>query len=154
MRRVSVASIVFAGLLVVTAASGGPPAATASDGVEAEVSASVPDGGVVAIYFHGNKRCSTCRKLEAYSKAAIEKGFPNEIDTGRLRWRTVNVDESANRHFVTDFELVTKALVLVEYRDGEVARWRNLKLIWQLVGDEEGFLTYVRRETSDFLEEG
>ena len=30
---------------------------------------------VIAYYFHTNTRCSTCMKIEAYSKEAIEQGF-------------------------------------------------------------------------------
>ena len=108
----------------------------------------------MAYYFHGNKRCSTCRKLEAYSEEAITGGFAPELESGELEWRVVNTDDKANAHFVTDFELVTKSVVLVEYRDGEVVRWKNLKLVWQLVGDEDGFVRYVRDETRDFLAEG
>lgn len=109
---------------------------------------------VVAYYFYGNVRCATCRKLEAYSKEAIEDGFSQEIASGGLEWRAVNVDEPENEHFVTDFELVTRALVLVEYADGEMTRWQDLKLIWKLVGDKAGYMTYVREATSDFLQEG
>ena len=111
-------------------------------------------GQVVAYYFYGNVRCATCRKLEAYSKEALEDGFSEEIASGRLEWRAVNVDEIENEHFVTDFELVTRALVLVEYTDGEMTRWQDLKLIWKLVGDKPGYLTYVQEATSEFLQEG
>lgn len=136
---------VLAGTVVVA-----PPAVAG----EAETVAVNPDDAVVAYYFHGHKRCSTCRKLEAYSQEAIVGGFAAELSSGELEWRVVNVDEKANSHFTTDFELVTKSVVLVEYRDGEVVRWKNLKLVWQLVGDEDGFVRYVRDETRDFLAEG
>ena len=128
-----------------------PSAAIAGD---AEITAIHGDNAFVAYYFHGNKRCSTCRKLEAYSEEAVTDGFATEIEAGELEWRVVNTDENANAHFVTDFELVTKSVVLVEYRDGEVVRFKNLKLVWQLVGDRDGFLRYVREETRDFLAEG
>ena len=126
-----------------------------SNETSTDVAAETADTGkkVVVYYFHGNKRCSTCRKLEAYSEEAIAGGFASELDSGGLEWRVVNTDEKANAHFVTDFELVTKSVVLVEYRDGEVVRWKNLKLVWQLVGDQDGFLRYVRDETRDFLSE-
>ena len=88
------------------------------------------------------------------SKEAITGGFASELENGELEWLVVNTDEKANAHFVTDFELVTKSVVLVEYRDGEVVRFKNLKLVWQLVGDQDGFIRYVRDETADFIAEG
>lgn len=110
------------------------------------------DTEIIAYYFHGNFRCATCRKLEAYSKEAITKGFAGELETGQLIWKTVNTDEKENKHFNEDFQLVTKSVVLVEYRNGEVTRFENLKLVWQLVGDEDGFIRYVRNQTRTFLE--
>jgi len=112
-----------------------------------------PGDGVVAYYFHGDVRCSTCRKLEAYSNEAIEGGFAAEIESGQLIWQSVNVDQEENRHFVTDFQLVTKALVLVEYRGGAMARWKNLDQIWHLVRDKERFVGYVQDATREFVEE-
>ncbi len=108
----------------------------------------------VAYYFHGNMRCATCRKLEAYSEEAITKGFAAELASERLQWRVVNTDEAENKHFVEDFKLVTKSLVLVEYSDGEVVRFENLKLVWKLVGDRDGFLKYVRDATRAFVDQG
>ncbi len=113
-----------------------------------------PESGIVAYYFHGNVRCATCRKLEAYSEEAIGKGVAKEITAGQLQWQPVNTDEPGNKHFIEQFELVSKAVVLVEYRDGKIARWQNLKLIWQLVGDKDGFITYVRESTGEFLTTG
>ena len=111
------------------------------------------DAGVVAYYFHGNLRCRTCQTIEAYSEEAIRSEFADELASGHLVWRVVNTDEPENRHFVKDFELVTKSLVLTEYREGEVTRWENLKQVWQLVRDKEQFLDYVHSSTRKFLQE-
>ena len=108
----------------------------------------------VAYYFHGNVRCATCRKLEALSEESIRGGFPEAIASGRLEWRLINTDEPENKHFVQDFQLVTKSLVLVEEHDGEVVRSENLRLVWQLVNDHDGFVKYVRDATRTFLGEG
>jgi len=107
----------------------------------------------VAYYFFGNMRCATCRKLEAYSEEAITDAFGEDLASGTLAWRAVNVDEPDNTHFVHDFDLVTKSLVLVEYRDGGVVRFSNLTKIWQKVGDKDEFLEYVRDSTREFIGE-
>ena len=154
MRHSMIGCAVLVAVVALVGATVNPPAAMAGE-AETAAPTTVMDSGdvIVAFYFHGNKRCSTCRKLEAYSEEAIAGGFAPELDAGELEWRVVNTDDSANAHFVTDFELVTKSVVLVEYRDGKVVRWKNLKLVWQLVGDQDGFLKYVRDETRDFLTE-
>ena len=110
--------------------------------------------GVVAYYFHGEFRCSTCRKLEALSREAVDSGFPDELQSGKLAFRVVNMETPQTKHFVQDFQLTTKSLVLVEYRDGKVVRWKNLPKIWQLVRDHDAFIRYVQDETRAFLGEG
>ena len=76
------------------------------------------------------------------------------LDDGILQWRVVNIDEPANRHFIQDFQLVTRSVVLAEYRDGKVVRSKNLDQVWQLVRDKQRFVDYVQSETKAFLAAG
>ena len=131
----------------------GPTVEADESGLSAGTQEKAPATEIVAYYFHGNLRCKTCRTIETYSQGAITQGFADELESGELTWRVVNVDEAQNKHFVKDFELVTKSLVLVSYRDGEVVRFENLNLIWQLVRDKDGFLKYVRHRTHEFIGE-
>ena len=107
--------------------------------------------GVVAFYFHGNVRCATCKKIEAYADEAVHSGFPEALEEGALAWRVVNIDDEGNRHFIQDFQLVTRSVVLAEIRGGKVVRWQNLDKVWQLVRDKERFVDYIQGETGDFL---
>jgi len=126
------------------------PGVSAQEPNEGAVSDAVADG-VVAMYFHGNARCATCKKIEAYADEAIAQGFVDELESGRLTWQVVNIDESANKHYIEDFQLVTRSVVLVEYRDGKVLRWENLDKVWQLVRSKDKFVSYVDGETREFL---
>lgn len=115
------------------------------------VSAQSPTHKVVAYYFHTNTRCSTCQKIEAYSHEAIEEGFKTELKNGTLELRIVNYEEPENRHFIKDYKLVTKSLILVNMVDGVEMDWTNLKLVWQLTKNKEAFLNYVRKEVRNSL---
>jgi hypothetical protein len=106
---------------------------------------------VIAYYFHTNTRCSTCIKIEQYSHEAIEQGFPNELKGGKLEMRIVNYESPENRHFMQDYKLVSKSLVLVNLVDGKQTKWTNLKLVWQLTGHKDAFLNYVRKEVRGYL---
>jgi len=107
---------------------------------------------IVVYYFHGDYRCPTCLKLEKFSRDAVEENFKKELSTGILQYRSVNVDRPENRHFVDDFGLFTKSLVVVEEDGGEVKRYKNLQKIWVLVRDEPAFRNYVRDEVKGFLQ--
>ena len=106
---------------------------------------------VIAYYFHTNTRCSTCIKIEQYSHEAIEHGFANELKNGTLEMRVVNYEQPENRHFIQDYKLVSKSLILVNMVDGKQTKWTNLKLVWQLTGHKDAFLNYVRKEVRGYL---
>ncbi len=107
---------------------------------------------VVVYYFYGTARCPTCRKFESYSSEAVREGFPKELSEGRLEWRMVNVEESGNEHFVSDYQLYSKSIVIVKKQDGKQTEWKNLKKIWELVRDKEAFVKYVQDEVRTYLE--
>ena len=107
---------------------------------------------VEALYLHGTARCVTCRKLEAWGEEALRAGFGEALDRGQLVWRPTNVDLPENRHLMHDFQLRFRSLVLVEIRDGEAGRWKNLDQIWQLSGDRDACISYVEAETRQFME--
>lgn len=109
--------------------------------------------GVIAYYFHGSMRCPTCHKLEEYSKEAIENNFKDEIAAGKLEFKEVNVETRGNERFVNDYQLYTKALVLSSVKDGKEIKWKNLDKIWELVGNKEKFIDYVKAGVTDFLKE-
>jgi hypothetical protein len=122
-------------------------------GVLAENKTPPPAGQrkVIAYYFHTNARCSTCIKIEQYSKEAIEAGFPHELKNGTLEMRIINYEKPENRHFMKEYALVTKSLVLVNLVNGKQTKWANLKAVWQLTGRKDAFLNYVRKEVRGCL---
>jgi hypothetical protein len=60
----------------------------------------------------------------------------------------VNVDEPANQHFVRDFQLYTRSVVVVDAKDSK--RYKILDRVWQLVGNKTAFQSYVEREIRAF----
>lgn len=124
---------------------------TEPDSLKSEVAVDSTDK-IIAFYFHTTKRCASCRKIEAYSKEAIATAFADELESGILEYRPVNTDEKENRHFIADFQLYTKSLILAEYTGGERERWKNLDKVWRLLKDKDAFQGYVRDEVRAFLE--
>jgi hypothetical protein len=106
---------------------------------------------VYAYYFHSLMRCPTCYKLEQYSKEAIENNFKSELASGKLEFKVVNIDEKVNAHFVDDYQLYTKALVLSLTKDGKEIKSKNLNRIWELVGNKDKFTEYIKVELANFL---
>jgi hypothetical protein len=109
--------------------------------------ASVASGvSYTAYYFHGDRRCDTCRSIEAQAEAAVRGGFADELAEGTLEWQAVNTDLPENAHFSQDFGLTHSTLVLVEHEGAQTLRFTALDRVWELVGEESEFRSYVQQE--------
>lgn len=105
----------------------------------------------LAYYFHGNRRCRTCQAIEANAENVIRQSFARELTAGILGWRTVNIDETNNKHFISDFNLYSSSLVLVDTATTPQIRSVNLDKVWPLAHKQEAFNTYVIEETRKFI---
>ena len=104
--------------------------------------------GILVYYFHATTRCATCRTIEAYAHETVASRFAADLEARRLEWRTVNVEEPANEHFIRDFQLYTRSVVVVDAKDSK--RYKILDRVWQLVGNKTAFQSYVEREIRAF----
>ncbi|NQT28103.1 MAG: hypothetical protein HQ570_00720 [Candidatus Omnitrophica bacterium] len=111
------------------------------------------DTKIIAYYFHGNARCPTCHKMEQYTKETIWQNFKDELTNGLLVLKVVNVEEKENEHFVDDYQLYTKALIISRVENGKEIQHKNLTKIWEYVRDKKKFSNYVTTEINDYLKE-
>ncbi|MBF0313135.1 MAG: hypothetical protein HQK52_06940 [Oligoflexia bacterium] len=105
----------------------------------------------IAYYFHGNARCQSCFKIESYTAETIKTKFASELNDSKLLWQVVNIEEMANEHFIKEYSLSTKSVVLSEVNEGKEVKWKNLDKIWNLLNDQLQFSTYIENEVRNFL---
>jgi len=112
----------------------------------------VGDFKTVVYYFRTNVRCVTCVKFEQLGAEVVNENFGDLVESDKLEWRVVNVEEEANKHFISDYKLNTKSIVLSKVIDGEEADWKNLDEIWEVIrkGDDE-FKAYVEKGIAEFI---
>ena len=106
------------------------------------------ESGFVVYYFHNNARCTTCHRIENFTKEAFEQDFKN-IYT----FKSINIDEPKNRHFINDYAIYTKSVVLVEFdKKGKQIKFNNLSKVWNTIRNETTFRDYIRTEMVNFLD--
>ncbi len=125
-----------------------PPEQSATNNTAAT---QVPEDGLIAYYFHGDFRCPTCRKIEAYAHDAIQEGFADELKAGEITWQVLNYEAPANAQFVEEFEIASPTVVLVQKKTGKTVASRNLTRVWELVGDQEKFSQYIQEQVEEML---
>lgn len=112
-----------------------------------------PSGQIVAYYFHGSFRCPTCYRIGQYAKEAIETNFKEELASGKIVFKTINVEERKNEHFVNDYQLYTKSLVISLVKNSKEVKYKNLTKVWEYISNKQAFFDYVKTEVSNYLKE-
>ena len=135
--------VLFAALLFLTSQTGAAEK-IATDSSERET--------VIVYYFHGTNRCPSCTKIENWSYEAIKDSFPKALNEDRLLWKPVNVDKPENRHFIKEYSLSTKSLIITEVKGDKQTKWKNLDKVWRLLRDQEKFFAYVTQEVRNYMD--
>ncbi len=106
---------------------------------------------IIVHYFYTNYRCKSCITIESLTQKVLQKSFSNDLLTGKLIWKAINIDKDKNKHFIEDYDLATKSVVVLEVKDNKQLRWKNLSKIWELLNDEKAFINYIEQETKQYL---
>lgn len=119
----------------------------------AETVEKTPANTVVVYYFHGNFRCVNCYNIEQYTKEAVEGYFKSDLDSGRVVFKVINFETTGNGHFINDYQLYTKSVVLSLIKDGKEVKFDNLTKVWEYLRDKDAFHQYIKSEVEKYLKE-
>jgi hypothetical protein len=68
--------------------------------------------GLKIYAFHGTRQCTTCKNMKAYTKATLDKYFKNEMKSGKIEFKIIDVDDEANYAIAEKFEATGTALMI------------------------------------------
>jgi cytochrome c biogenesis protein CcdA len=108
---------------------------------------------IVVSYVHKTVRCTTCKGLEVLARDAVTAEFGSELSGGALKFEVADYERPGNERFSRDYGIAGPALLLFDMKDGKVARWKDLKGIWDARETPEKFNAYVCDEIHAFLNE-
>ncbi len=92
----------------------------AQNAQEAKESASADKGNRIEVLdFYGTHRCVTCKSIEANAKYTVENLYPEASKSGKIVFKTINVDEEANYDMAEKYEAVGTALFLNVIKNGK-----------------------------------
>jgi hypothetical protein len=112
-----------------------------------------PSEKFIVYYFMTTMRCPSCHKIETYTHATVTDKFAEEIKAGTMEWKMVNTDEAANEHFIKDYSLFTKSVIISKVVDGKEVSWKYLDKVWELLSNQDNFQKYIENEIRAFIKE-
>jgi hypothetical protein len=61
--------------------------------------------------------------------------------------------EEENKHFINDYKLVTKSIIVSINDNGKEVKWKNLPYIWTTIKKKAKFEEYILKEIQEYLKE-
>lgn len=114
--------------------------------------AASPAEKTAVFYFHGKKRCMTCRNIEKTASKAVETQFAEALESGQLEWHVVNFEEKGNEHYVKELSLVGSGIVVAHVDEtGKLTDAKTLQKVWRLSSDQSGMSQYLKKEVTPYL---
>lgn len=116
----------------------------------AEVQNFKPAEKIQVFLFHATQRCITCITIGKYAKETVEQKFPEELKSGKIEFREINIDLPENKEIANKFKATGSSLFInpiVEGRD-------NIQVdtqVWRLVSNEQNFIKYLSEKLQGFL---
>ncbi|MEF3280605.1 MAG: nitrophenyl compound nitroreductase subunit ArsF family protein [Elusimicrobiota bacterium] len=106
----------------------------------------------IVYYFYTSIRCYSCTLIENYIREAVEQNFNKPYNGWIVEFKGVNVELGENRHFIKDYWLNSKSVVVQKFEDQKLLEWIILKDVWLLLGNKSLFINYVNNEIKKFLD--
>ena len=91
--------------------------------------------------------------MEKWTKEVIDNDLKNEKAGGKIVMKIINTETKGNEHFMNDYKLFTKSVVLALVKDGKEVKFLNLAKVWDFLRSGDKFKAYVKDEISKYLKE-
>jgi disulfide oxidoreductase YuzD len=113
---------------------------------------SLPSGSekVEVIVFHATQRCISCINIGKYAKATIEEKFPEELKSGKITFKEVNIDLPENYKMAQDYKVSGSALFINAIKD-EKDNHEEDTTVWRLVTNETQMKSYFEAKLRRIL---
>jgi len=108
------------------------------------------DKMVEVVYFHRTQRCYSCRYAGDTTEYAVETYFADELASGKLVFKMIDVQNKANASIVERYGAYGSSLFINEIKDG-TDHIKAVTDIWFLIGKDEAFVNLVKSEIESAL---
>lgn len=88
---------------------------------ETKTNAQEINSKVEVFYFHGDRRCKTCKAVGSISKKYLETKYSKEMKAGTVSFHDVNYDQAENKELAKKMEVSSSSLLVKKTTQEEVS---------------------------------
>lgn len=115
-----------------------------------ESQASKSSDRVQIFLFHATKRCISCINIGKFAKETVEQKFPEELKSGKIEFREINIDLPENKELATKFKATGSALFINAIINNNDNISEDAQ-VWRFVSDKEAFISYLSDKIKSLL---
>jgi len=108
---------------------------------------------VIVYQFHRRFRCTSCHELEELIQDTLDTHYPEDLKSGKLTFRVVDLDAEGNEHFPKDYDFFYNTVIVVDVKGGKESRFKNLNKLWEIYADKVAASDFLRSEIEEYLSE-
>lgn len=101
---------------------------------------------IEVIDFHSTHRCMTCNAIEANTKFTLEEYFADELESGKITFQSINIDEKENYAMAEKFQASGTSLFLNVIDDGKEVQINLTNLAFKKGKDKAAFSKELKRK--------
>jgi len=98
---------------------------------------------VEVYHFHRIQQCYSCRTVGAYAEETVKTYFAQELESGRVVFGHINIEEPENKALVDQYGPTGSSLWIGVYDKDGFHKEENVK-VWYKIGDKEAYLAYLK----------
>jgi hypothetical protein len=101
---------------------------------------------IEVIDFHSTRRCMTCNAIEENTKFTLSNYFAEELESGRITFQSINVDEEENYKMALKYEAAGTSLFLNVIIGGEETQIDITNFAFQNGRNQEDFAKKLKNK--------
>ena len=95
-------------------------------------------------HFHTARQCYTCKTLGAYSEETVKTYFQDELDSGKIVYDHINIDEPKNEILTKKFGATGSSLIIgINTNDGSFSKQEDTNVFYK-ISDKNEFMNYLK----------
>jgi rhodanese-related sulfurtransferase len=113
---------------------------------------SINNSTKIIIYaFHGTRQCETCINMKTNTKIALEKYYSNELKSGIITYRIIDVDDSKNEKIAEKFQATGTSLFAEKISNGKdlIIDWTDFA--FDNANNSEVYFTEIKTKVATLL---
>jgi len=103
------------------------------------------DIATIEVYhFHATRQCYTCKTLGEFSEETVKTYFQDELDSGKIVYNHINIDEPENEILTKKFGATGSSLIIgINGKDGSFSKQADTNVFYK-ISDKEEFMNYLK----------